>query len=189
MVSGRRLEHLALTFTQFDLFDCLVLENGGLLYWPKSNREVTLAAPPPPELVQFLKDAGAIPVVYGRVIVATESPFEPAMVRGISSLNLDWHIILNKGAVMALPRGVDKASGLAACLNQMNIPFAQVVGIGDAENDLTFLETCGLSVAVENALETVKNRTQLITKNPNGAGTEELISAILKMKSMPPTTA
>jgi hypothetical protein len=65
-------------------------------------------------------------------------------------------IVFNKGAVMVLPAGVNKASGLAAALVRLRLSPLNVVGIGDAENDHAFLRVCGCAVAVANALPMVK---------------------------------
>jgi len=54
-----------------------------------------------------------------------------------------------------------------------------VVGIGDAENDHAFLALCECSVAVENALDTLKERVDWVTKQGHGAGTIELIQALV----------
>ena len=49
-------------------------------------------------------------------------------------------MIFNKGAVMILPSGVNKATGLAAALEELGLSPHNVVGVGDAENDHAFLE-------------------------------------------------
>jgi hydroxymethylpyrimidine pyrophosphatase-like HAD family hydrolase len=57
-----------------------------------------------------------------------------------------------KESVMVLPTGVNKGTGLAAALHGLMLSPRNVVGIGDAENDHSFLNLCGCSVAVSNAL-------------------------------------
>ena len=54
-----------------------------------------------------------------------------------------------------------------------------VVGAGDAENDQAFLSVCGCSVAVANALETVKANADVTTRADHGAGVAEFIDAWL----------
>jgi HAD superfamily hydrolase (TIGR01484 family) len=53
---------------------------------------------------------------------------------------------------MVLPAGVNKASGLYEALDKMGLSVRNTIAIGDAENDLSFLKLCELSVAVANAL-------------------------------------
>jgi hydroxymethylpyrimidine pyrophosphatase-like HAD family hydrolase len=113
------------------------------------------------------------------VIFATWRPHETAVLHAIQELGLDYQIIFNKDAVMVLPSGVNKATGLKIALRELNIPAERVVGIGDAENDLAFLEICGCSVAVDNALPSVKQRCDWVTAGDHGWGVNELIDRLL----------
>ena len=71
---------------------------------------------------------------------------------------------------MVLPALVNKAAGLKTALNEMGMTPAQVVGVGDAENDQVFLAVCGYSVAVANAIPALAKRARWVTPSPNGAG-------------------
>ncbi|HSD34061.1 MAG TPA: HAD hydrolase family protein, partial [Alphaproteobacteria bacterium] len=51
---------------------------------------------------------------------------------------------------------------------------------GDAENDHAFLRLCGASAAVANALPSVKDECDLVTRGARGAGVAELIGRILE---------
>lgn len=178
LVSGRELEDLLATFPQVDLFDRMVLENGALLYDPATREARPVAEPPPPPLLAELERRG-VPLSAGRSIVATVVPHEHAVLAAIRDLGLEWHVVFNKGAVMALPPGVTKATGLAPALAELGIPADRVVGVGDAENDHAFLQLCGLSAAVANALPAVKAAADLMTAGPRGQGVTELIDRLL----------
>src|SRR2546421_5279770 len=93
---------------------------------------------------------------------------------------LELQIVFNKGAVMVLPAGVNKASGLAAALARLRLSPLNVVGIGDAENDHAFLRACGCAVAVANALPMVKADAEIVTSAPRGAGVVEMVRRILE---------
>ena len=54
-----------------------------------------------------------------------------------------------------------------------------MVGIGDAENDHAFLAMCGWSVAVANALDSVKAAADMVTRGARGDGVRELIDELL----------
>jgi hydroxymethylpyrimidine pyrophosphatase-like HAD family hydrolase len=69
-----------------------------------------------------------------------------------------------------LPAGVSKASGLEAALALLKLSPHNVVGIGDAENDHSFLRYCGCAVAVANALPLLKESADFVTDEPRGAG-------------------
>src|SRR5262249_9195788 len=153
----------------------VVAENGALLYTPASREEKRLAEPPPPEFVARLRELGVGPISVGRVIVATWTPYEAAVLRTIRDLGLELQGVFNKGAVMVLPAGVNKASGLKAALRAMGMSPHEVVGVGDAENDHAFLSICESGVAVSNALPALKERADLVTRGDHGAGVAELI--------------
>ena len=48
----------------------------------------------------------------GRCIVATWEPHERHVLETIRDLGLELQVIFNKGAVMVLPSGINKATGL-----------------------------------------------------------------------------
>ncbi|MDT3677843.1 MAG: HAD family hydrolase [Burkholderiaceae bacterium] len=179
MVTGRELADLKRVFDRLDLFDLVVAENGALLYWPQAQEERPVAEEPPAELVAALRARGVSPLSVGRGIIATWEPNEGAVIECIRDLGLEWQIIFNKGAVMVLPPGVNKATGLAAGLSELGLSPLNVAAIGDAENDHAFLTACGCSIAVANALEAVKNTADLVTRGDHGAGVIEAIDAIL----------
>ena len=111
-----------------------------------------------------------MPVLAGRCIVATWEPHQHAVLEAIRELGLELQIIFNKGAVMVLPAGTSKASGLEAALALLELSPHNVVGIGDAENDHAFLRLCGCGVAVANALPLLKENADFVTEMPRGAG-------------------
>ena len=91
------------------------------------------------------------------MIVATWEPHEKTVLETIRDCGLELQVIFNKGAVMVLPAGVNKATGLRAALAELNLSPHNAVGVGDAENDHAFLSICECSVAVANALPAVKD--------------------------------
>jgi hydroxymethylpyrimidine pyrophosphatase-like HAD family hydrolase len=180
LVTGRQMPSLLRTFERVDLFDLVVAENGGLLYEPASGRERSIAEPPPESLVNALREAGVAPLSVGRVVVATVEPHEVVALEAIRRLGLGHKVVFNKGAVMLLPAGVDKASGLAEGLRELGLVEPErVVGIGDAENDHALLRLCGFGVAVANALPALKERADYVTRGERGAGVAELVDRLL----------
>ena len=182
MVTGRHLDELLAIFPDTGLFDMAVVENGALLYSPRSGEQRLLAPPPPPEFLRALARSG-VPFSVGRCIVATTHPYLDAVLSAIEDLGLDWHAVLNKGSVMALPSGIDKATGTAAALEVLGIPPSLAVAIGDAENDVPLLQLCGLAVAVANALPEVQAHAHLISDGAHGSGVIELIERLLATSS------
>src|SRR5581483_8672300 len=132
--------------------------------------ETPLAQRPPDSFVAALRARGVGPISVGRVIVATWEPHETVVLETIRDQGLELQVIFNKGAVMVLPAGVNKASGLAAALQKLCLSAHNAVGIGDAENDHALLNLCEFGAAVANALPTLKERADLVTRGARGAG-------------------
>jgi hydroxymethylpyrimidine pyrophosphatase-like HAD family hydrolase len=179
MVTGRELPDLGTVFPRFDLFDCIIAENGALLYWPRAGTQQVLGAPPSTVFVETLQQRGVAPLSVGEVIVATLALHKDTVREAIRELELELDVILNKNSLMVLPSGINKVSGLRAALDELGISEHSVVGVGDAENDRDFLGYCALSAAVANALPSVKGVADITTQGTHGAGVIELIDMML----------
>ena len=179
LVTGRIIEQLLRIFPQVGLCDLVVADNGAVLYDPETDNVTKLADPPPPQFVEALARRGVDPIEIGDVIVATWEPHETTVLRTIHDLALELQIIFNKGSVMVLPTGVNKATGLKAALKKLGLSHHNTVAIGDAENDEAMLKFCSASAAVDNALPVVKQRVDLVMKGARGAGVTELIDLML----------
>ena len=177
LVTGRELPELQGLFAEIGLFDAVVAENGALLYLPGQGELRPLGPEPPQALIDALRVRHISPLSVGHSVVATWSPHETTVLEIVRELGLEWQIIFNKGAVMCLPPGINKASGLAHALEALGLSPLNVIAVGDAENDHAFLTTCGYSVAVANALDSVKDEVDLVTGADHGAGVLELIHA------------
>src|SRR5690606_29915954 len=180
LVTGRRLVELREVFHELDVFDSVVLENGAVLYDPLTREETPLANPPPPEFLRRLEELGVEPLAQGRVIVATVVPHENAVPQAIRELSLELHIVFNRTAVMALPPGVNKATGLAEALRRLGLSAHEVLGVGDSSNDYSFLERSECAVAVANAEPSIMALADLSTRGENGAGVVELIDELIE---------
>jgi hypothetical protein len=178
LVTGRELDDLHKTFAHVDRFDVVVAENGALLYHPATGEEQKLASSPPGDFCDALRARG-VPVSCGRVIVATWVPHEKVVLETIHQFGLELQVIFNKGAVMVLPSGVNKATGLAAVLQQLRTSPQNVIAVGDAENDHALLASCGAGVAVANALPALKEHADWVTQADHGAGVAELIAMLV----------
>jgi len=179
LVTGREIRELFQACPGLDRLDRVVAENGAVLYRPADRSEVALAPPPPEGFVEALRARGVGPISAGRAIVATWEPHREAIEATIRAMGLDLRVTPNKRALMILPPGVDKASGLLAALAELGIDPAEAVGVGDAENDAALLGACGLGVAVANALPGLKAQADMVTAGERGVGVAELIGRMI----------
>ena len=179
LVTGRELDDLMSVHPDLTIFERVVAENGALLYRPATKERRRLADPPPPALLAALRRRGVTPLSTGEVIVATREPHEAAVLETIRELGLELQVIFNKGAVMILPAGVNKASGLTAALEELKISPHNIVGVGDAENDHSFLKLCERSAAVGDALPAIRDKADMQLAGYDGAGVRELATALV----------
>jgi len=178
LITGREVPDLKRVFPHLNLFALVVAENGALLYRPSSGEEELLCAPASLSLASKLRREG-VPLSLGRAVIASVEPHLDAVRNAIAESGLDLRIALNKGSLMVLPAGVNKATGFRRALAELGLDTCNVIGIGDAENDCDFLKACGCSVAVANALPAVKSSADVVTLGAHGAGVAEIIDRVL----------
>lgn len=187
LVSGRRLDDLLDAFPDaFSCFDVLVAENGGLLVGPLGARR--LAQPVDDRLAQALRDRG-VQVQRGEVLLACDGGDDQAVFEELRRLDLDCQLIRNRQALMVLPAGVTKASGVEAGLAELGISRHSSVAIGDAENDLAMLQHCELGVAVANAVPLLLDAADVVLPECDGAGVAAFLRGpFLSGKLRPPAS-
>jgi HAD superfamily hydrolase (TIGR01484 family) len=179
LVTGRRLGNLRETFPDLSHFDYVVAENGALIYDPRTREETLLAAPPPPEFVARLKELGVEPIEVGRVVVATWMPHQTSILQAIQELGLELHITFNRAAVMVLPAGVTKAIGMSYALRKLGLSPHEAVGVGDSQNDHSFLARCECAATVASAVPSIRNWVSLVASKDNGEGLAEIIDELI----------
>jgi len=179
LVTGRTLADVRRVFGDWNVFDRIVAENGGVLYQSGRDEERSLAPAPPPELVAALEERGVTPLQCGHVLVATIEEYRTAVLDAIRDLGIEYHLAFNKGSMMVLPSGVTKKTGLLAALDTLGLSQHNVVGIGDAENDHAFLNACECAVAVANALPSIKERADVVTRDAHAGGVIEIVNALI----------
>jgi len=179
MVTGRQLEDVVALLPDPAQFARIVAENGAVLYEPATKDLRLLAEPPPGRFIEELRARGIDQIAAGRVIVASWEPHQATVLETIRDLGLELQVIFNKGAVMVLPTGVNKATGLFAALAALGLSPHNTVGVGDAENDHALLLACECGVAVGNALPALKDKADLVMTGDHGVGVIELVDQLI----------
>jgi gluconate kinase len=134
---------------------------------------------PPASFIKYLEERG-VPLSIGRVIIAGWEPHQNVILQAIKAFGLEHQVIFNKGAVMILPPGVNKASGAQLALKMLNLSPHNAVAVGDAENDCAMFMAVECAVAVQNAVPHVRELADWTTSLPAGQGVCELIDRLLE---------
>ncbi|GAB4169082.1 MAG: Cof-type HAD-IIB family hydrolase [Roseiflexaceae bacterium] len=115
-----------------------------------------LVAEQPPTKLLFVAE----PEVVGRTLAKLSPPFEGRLATTRS------HELFGEFTAV----GVSKGAALAALAEQLGIAQAEVVAIGDQENDLSMIAWAGLGLAMGNAIAPVKAIAQAILPPVSEAG-------------------
>jgi hypothetical protein len=126
-----------------------------------------------------LRELAGDSIGVGKVIVDTRVPHHSAVLQVIQEMGLELQIIFNRDAVMVLPAGVNKATGMDHALRKLGLSPHEAIGIGDAQNDHSFLERCECAVAVANALPTIREVAAFTTTGEAGHGVAEVIDELI----------
>ena len=169
LVTGRTFDRIVEICPELHLFDVVVPENGCVLHTPATGAVEDLVAGPVERLRARL-EAAAVPFFPGRVVTITKRRYEVRVRAVLDSGGLAFDCFPNRPAVMIVPRGASKATGLAAGLARLGIRPGEVIAVGDDENDLALLEAVGLRVAVGNAIDAVKTAADVVLEAPGGEG-------------------
>ena len=82
--------------------------------------------------------------------------------------------------IEVMPLGVDKGTGLSALAAYLNLTPAEVMAVGDGENDLAMLRYAGLSVAMGNACDAVKKTARVVTETNDEDGLAKAVDRVLR---------
>lgn len=150
------------------LFDRVVGENGAVLAAP--GQPAKALGPRIPDTLAEALRARRVPVQRGEVLLATLTAYEAQVEEAIAALGIDCARIRNRDALMLLPPGCSKKTGLQAAFAELQVDPREAVGFGDAENDRALFEACGTGVAVANAVPELKALAKVVLPAPNGEG-------------------
>ena len=73
------------------------------------------------------------------------------------------------------PKNVSKGSGLIKLCECLSIPVERTIAVGDSDNDIEILKTAGLSVAMGNARQHIKELSDVIVADNDHGGCAEAI--------------
>ncbi|MGO9693647.1 MAG: HAD-IIB family hydrolase, partial [Mycobacterium sp.] len=174
LVTGRVGAEMLAEFPQIaNHFDALVLKNGAVIV---IDGQTHALAPPVDRDVDDAPANRGVPYRRGEVLVAVDGEHAAAVVEVIAELGMDYQIIRNRAALMVLPAGVTKGTGLEALLAKMNLSPHNTVAVGDAENDLSLLGVAEIGAAVADAVSSVRRFADVDLDEPDGAGVAALLT-------------
>jgi hydroxymethylpyrimidine pyrophosphatase-like HAD family hydrolase len=168
LVTGRTFFELSRVCDCLELFEAVVAENGAVLYYPGAATIRDQGPPPPTRLLAEL-DRRGISYQVGRVIVGAARGDEAPIREALAAVGVNRVHVYNRSALMLLPAGVSKGTGVLNALRFLGLSFHDVLAFGDAENDLPFFEVCGWRACPADGMAALKERADWIFPGENGA--------------------
>jgi hydroxymethylpyrimidine pyrophosphatase-like HAD family hydrolase len=174
LVTGRTFFELIRVCERLDLFDAVVAENGGVLYFP-ARGVLRDQGPAPPSRLLVELDQRGISFQVGRVIVGVLRDEESRVRDALAAVGGRMEIVYNRGALMLLPPGISKGTGVRQAIQALGVSFHDVLGVGDAENDLDLFEACGWTACPGNGVQELKDRADWVFPGQNGSAMAQAI--------------
>ncbi|NTW98315.1 MAG: HAD hydrolase family protein, partial [Oscillochloris sp.] len=178
LVTGRTLGSFTPEGPFAELFDAIVAEDGAVVYFPHQDVVVLPFGRLPATLLERI-DALHLPLEHGMALIATHVPFDEPILVALRACGGGATVEYNRGAVMLLPLGATKGTGLAYALRELGLSERNVVACGDAENDRSLLAQAELAVVVDNATPAIKELADVVLPEPAGAGMRGLIRDLI----------
>lgn len=89
-----------------------------------------------------------------------------------SQFSEEWFSISNSS--------VSKGNALIKLSNYLKIPLKHTIAIGNDKNDISMFNSCGFSVAVANAVDSIKSNVDYITPSNNDDGVADFLEKLIK---------
>lgn len=185
IVTGRILDDLRRLVGDLRFVDAVVAENGAVISFPGSGRSSLLASPVPEALVEALRKNG-IPLEVGQSVIEAGASSAASVLSEIRRLELPQVLVFNRGRLMVLPSGVNKAMGLREALRSLRLSAHNAIAIGDAENDHDLLEACELGVAVAWGSDALKARADEVLDGAGPPAVAPYIRSAAEQPRIPP---
>lgn len=108
-------------------------------------------------------------IIYNKVVVVTDPDFLDQQIPKLSpKLHEQFEIFKSRDVILEMmPKGVHKAFGLDLLTKYLGMTAANVMAMGDEENDLTMLAWAGWGVAMANGSAEVKAIANAVTEKTN----------------------
>lgn len=87
-----------------------------------------------------------------------------------------------EGLLDIMASNISKGNALKILAAKMNVDLKDVIAFGDNYNDMEMLKCVGMPIAVENAVEEIKQQAKYITKSNNESGIAHAINNLILIK-------
>jgi hypothetical protein len=196
LCSGRQEPYVELLAQLTHAFLPCLFEHGAGMLDPRGFRFTfnPVLGPSPWRAVAALREAldgvvssGQAFVQPGKEATLTLYPVGPTTVgelahaaeRAAILAGSTFRVTPNIRGVELRPPGIDKGAGARWLAEHLGIPLRSFAGVGDADDDLTFLRVVGYPAAPANASPAVRSTVRYVATRPFGEGFLEILEHLL----------
>lgn len=114
---------------------------------------------------------------YNKVVVAIEADYLDQQAALIPTEFRDKYEVIKTRANLLefMPKGITKAYGIELLAGDLGITAAEVMAIGDEENDIPMIEYAGIGVAMANAVPAAKAVADVVTLSNEADGVAQVV--------------
>lgn len=107
--------------------------------------------------------------IYNKIVSCTDAAFLDAQIPKFSKSMFEQFEIFKTRDILLefMPKGINKAFGLSKLIELLDLAPNNVMAMGDEENDLSMISWAGYGVAMGNAVPTVKQEANIISRFTN----------------------
>ena len=110
------------------------------------------------------------------VIAYPQAELDPKIKEIPAEFHERYEIIKTRSMLLEfMPKGVTKAYGISLLAKDLGLEPAEIMAIGDEENDLPMIEYAGMGVAMANAVPFVKEAANYVTSSNLEHGVAKVI--------------
>ena len=178
LATGRNICYVRELCNAFDVWKCVVAENGAVIYIPSLKKTITFNTSYMTRAKKIVRTLGLPNTTIGKVIASIKASDEKLVREKLGNLVHKVSIHRNVDEIMVLPRDVDKGLGLRIALQYLNMDMNKTIVVGDGENDIEMFLNPGFKIALANAHPRLKRLANQITEKPATQGMREIINTL-----------
>lgn len=158
-------------------------ENGGVITFGPSDHKLLGNKDECMKAFELLKskipEAKEKPVFPRMTEVVLERTFDLELAKKIiADSNMSVDLSDSQYAIHINSKGINKGRGFSEVLTMLSTSPSDVIAIGDSETDVPLFKMSGLSIALGNALESVKSQASMTVSGKAGDGVIEALEYI-----------
>lgn len=177
LATGRDKPYLMKREDIENIFDAWIMEGGLSIYIPSQNIYKVFVTSQWVRFIDSLRKMSFAKPKENTITLRRENIED--VKRIAEKFQIDISFRDNKGTIMLLPKGVNKAYALHKLMEILDVD-GPIVVIGDSEIDLELFEEADFSVAVANAEDKIKAKADYVTREADGEGVVEAVNLILE---------